>query len=175
MSADATIGDRILAAALARARASGYDGFSFRDIAADVGIKSASVHYHFPTKADLVAAVMDRYRTDFLAALGDASRLTSAEAVERLAGLFRAAAAHEQACLCAALGVTASAVPDQVRRSVAAFAEHLMIWLDAANKEDGAKFNSSVVLALLEGALMLSNLKGDVGIFDEIASSLHTK
>ena len=38
----------------------GYNAFSFRDIAEAVGIKSASVHYHYPTKADLVSAVMVR-------------------------------------------------------------------------------------------------------------------
>ena len=31
----------------------GYDGFSYRDIADRVGIKSASVHYYFPAKTDL--------------------------------------------------------------------------------------------------------------------------
>ena len=31
-------------------RRGGFHGFSFRDLAADVGIKSASVHYHFPIK-----------------------------------------------------------------------------------------------------------------------------
>ena len=30
----------------------GYNGFSFRDVAAEVGIKSATIHYHFPTKAE---------------------------------------------------------------------------------------------------------------------------
>jgi AcrR family transcriptional regulator len=36
-------------------------GFSFGEIAADVGIKGSSVHYHFPTKDDLAAAVVRRW------------------------------------------------------------------------------------------------------------------
>ncbi|WP_157628311.1 helix-turn-helix domain-containing protein, partial [Ensifer sp. BR816] len=44
-------------AAEERIRRAGYSGFSFREIAADVGVKSASVHYHFPTKERLAAAV----------------------------------------------------------------------------------------------------------------------
>jgi TetR/AcrR family transcriptional regulator, transcriptional repressor for nem operon len=42
-------------------QAGGLGGFSFREIAADVGIKSSSVHYHFPTKEDLAAAIVRRW------------------------------------------------------------------------------------------------------------------
>src|ERR1700676_1355756 len=38
-----------------------FGGFSFREIAADFGIKSSSVHYHFPTKEALAAAVIRRW------------------------------------------------------------------------------------------------------------------
>ena len=48
----------------------GYDGFSYRDIADRVGIKSASVHYYFPSKSDLALAVARQYRSDFSLALG---------------------------------------------------------------------------------------------------------
>ena len=41
-------------------RNAGYGGFSFRDLAAEIGIKSASVDHHFPTKATMAAAVEHR-------------------------------------------------------------------------------------------------------------------
>ncbi len=50
----------IMDAAERRMQLGGFGGFSFREIAADVGIKSSSVHYHFPTKEDLAAAVIRR-------------------------------------------------------------------------------------------------------------------
>src|SRR5713226_3326095 len=53
--------DAILNAAELRMQQGGFAGFSFREIAADVGIKSSSVHYHFPTKEDLAAAVIRRW------------------------------------------------------------------------------------------------------------------
>ena len=43
----------------------GFNGFSFRDVAADVGIKSASIHYHYATKADLAEATARAYREAF--------------------------------------------------------------------------------------------------------------
>jgi TetR/AcrR family transcriptional regulator, transcriptional repressor for nem operon len=51
----------IMDAAQRRMEAGGFGGFSFREIAEDVGIKSSSVHYHFPTKRDLAAAVIRRW------------------------------------------------------------------------------------------------------------------
>ena len=45
----------------------GYGGFSFRDLAAEISIKSASVHHHFPTKATMTAAVARRYGDRLLA------------------------------------------------------------------------------------------------------------
>jgi len=47
------------------ARAHGYDGFSYADLAKDVGIRKASIHHHFPSKASLALALMERYRQDF--------------------------------------------------------------------------------------------------------------
>jgi len=64
--------DAILKAAEARIRRNGFHGFSFRDLAEDVGIKSASVHYYFPTKADLGVSLMRNYQEQMLAAFGDA-------------------------------------------------------------------------------------------------------
>ena len=61
----------ILAAAEALVRERGYNGFSFREVAREVGIKSSSVHYHFPTKEDLGAAIAENYTENFLSKLGE--------------------------------------------------------------------------------------------------------
>lgn len=56
---------RLMDLAEGHIRHAGYRGFSFRELAAELGIKSASVHHHFPTKATLAAAVVRRYADDF--------------------------------------------------------------------------------------------------------------
>jgi TetR/AcrR family transcriptional repressor of nem operon len=60
---------RLMDLAEIRIRDAGYGGFSFRDLAADAGIKSASVHHHFPTKALMTAAVARRSADRFFAEL----------------------------------------------------------------------------------------------------------
>ncbi len=57
--------EQILDAAERMARTGGYNAFSFREIAKEVGIKAASVHYHFPGKQDLGAAIAKRYTDRF--------------------------------------------------------------------------------------------------------------
>ena len=61
--------EKILAAAKKVAQARGYGGLNFRDVAEEVGIKAASMYHHFPTKADLGAAVARRYWEDSAAYL----------------------------------------------------------------------------------------------------------
>ena len=61
--------ERLMDLAEAHIRNAGYAGFSFRALAAEIGIKSASVHHHFPTKATMAAAVARRYADRFFAAV----------------------------------------------------------------------------------------------------------
>ena len=83
----------ILSAATRTAQAHGYGGLNFRDLADDVGIKSASIHYYFPSKADLGAAVARRYREDAAAALEALSDETSDSiaSLRRYPDMFRKA------------------------------------------------------------------------------------
>lgn len=52
---------KILNAAQHMLQTRGFNAFSYRDLAAEVNIKSSSVHYHFPTKEDLAIALLQKY------------------------------------------------------------------------------------------------------------------
>jgi len=43
----------------------GYNAFSYRDLSKQVGIKTSSIHYYFPTKGDLAKALVIRFRDRF--------------------------------------------------------------------------------------------------------------
>ena len=72
----------IMNSAERRIRIGGLNGFSFREIAADVGVKSSSVHYHFQTKEKLAAAVLRRY-TEYVAKLIDEESADGADPMQR--------------------------------------------------------------------------------------------
>src|ERR1700731_169104 len=74
--------EHLMDLAEARICEAGYRGFSFRDLAAEIGIKSASVHHHFPTKATMAAAVARRYADRFFAAVARRPNETADDAIE---------------------------------------------------------------------------------------------
>ena len=163
--------DRILESAERRARSGGYHGFSFRDVAQDVGIKSASVHYHFPTKADLVEAVAHRYTERAQAKL--ATPRTAADAVSQVAALFRAALVEDdQMCLCGLLGAESGTVPDGVAAGTAAYFRMLLDYLADAWSDKPSATRPETVLSALEGALILARCLGDTMILDAVVEDL---
>ena len=99
--------DHILDAAELRMRKQGYNAVSFRDIASDVGIKSSSLHYHFPKKADLGLALVTRYTESFHSVLNAETRLAldPAKSIQIFIDLHRRALKDQGLlCLCAVFG-----------------------------------------------------------------------
>ena len=166
--------DRILEAAEARLRSDGYGAVSFRDLANDVGVKSASVHYHFPRKEDLGVAVVKAYTEKVFAALGMAMHARTPQ--DRLAGyigVFRHALVQENAiCLCAMLGAEARGLPVQVAEAVRVFFQANIDWLDEALADASNKPKSAEIIAALEGAMLLANTMDSIAMFEDVASGL---
>ena len=95
----------IMDAAERRIQLGGFGGFSFREIAADVGIKSSSVHYHFPTKEDLAAAVLRRW-AEYTSELIDKELKKDPDPVRVWTKAFRGTAYSDaHMCPCTVLGV----------------------------------------------------------------------
>lgn len=63
---------RILEAATAEFFERGYHGTSMKELAAAVGIRAASLYYHFPSKEDLLSAIMRSTLEDLAIAVPDA-------------------------------------------------------------------------------------------------------
>src|SRR5215469_14434070 len=107
--------ERLMDLAEAHIRDAGYRGFSFRDLAAEIGIKSASVHHHFPTKAKMAAAVARRYGDRFLAAVAPRPHETGEDAISAYRSAFRKAFERDgRMCLCGVLGAEAGVLPPEV-------------------------------------------------------------
>jgi TetR/AcrR family transcriptional repressor of nem operon len=118
--------EELLKAAQLKVRSGGYNNFSFRELATEVGIKSASVHYHFPTKSDLGAALAHQYTDDFLTALGDPNELYAAgkNPINVYINLFRNALVQDKKmCLCGLLGAESDSLPEKVRYETKLFFE----------------------------------------------------
>lgn len=161
--------EAILDAAEERIRRAGYSGFSFREIAMDVGVKSSSVHYHFPTKETLAAAVARRYTDRFLQTV-ERQRESGSDIVQAWRQAFRDALARDgRMCLCGAMGATSHDLADEVRNEVKRF------FLLGIERLIGGGLQRSAaiqVLATLEGAMLAANVLDDPTMFDSGTAAL---
>ena len=166
---------KILDIAERRMRLAGYNAVSYRDIAGEMGIKSASLHYHFQKKEDLGVALVKRYAANFSKALYQSTIMTDTPAQDLavFVNLYRMAVEdHHLVCLCAVLGAEAPGLPEPVTDEVRAFFEENIAWLTevftglgAANPDKKAKST----LAVLEGAMIVSSVNDDNSVFDAAA------
>jgi TetR/AcrR family transcriptional regulator, transcriptional repressor for nem operon len=175
--------EEILDVAEAMIREVGFNGFSTRDVATAVGIKAASVHYYFPTKADMGAAVTERYTERFLKALGDPKRFTHGawEPVALYVNAFRETLIRDdKLCLCAVLGAEIGGLPLEVGSHTRIFFDRNLAWLIKALTGTStvsapeARAFAVHLLAALEGGMMLSKAMGKTSVFDEVAAMLKT-
>jgi TetR/AcrR family transcriptional regulator, transcriptional repressor for nem operon len=173
--------DEILDAAEAMIRNVGFNGFSTRDVASAVGIKSASVHYHFPTKADMGAAVTERYTDRFLNELGDPARFKddAREVVAFYVNTFRNTLIRDdKLCLCAVLGAEIGGLPLEVGGHTRVFFDRNLTWLETAlggsSKVSASETSAFAVhiLAALEGGMILSKALDNETVFENVAMML---
>ncbi len=165
-----------LAERLTRQR--GYNAFSFRDLSERVGVTTASIHYHFPTKAELGRQVMKRYRERFVAALSalspaDRPARSAREIVVDFCGLFESNLRRGGACLCAPLASEFASLPDEVQVEVRNFYDDAEGWLAAVLergrragelKFDGASLAvARAIVAMIEGAMIAATAMNDEG------------
>lgn len=111
----------------------GYNGFSYDDIARQIGIRKPSVHHHFRTKAELVTVVVQRYTHRFNERL-EAIQRHHPDAASRLrayAKLFEETFEQDRRlCVCGMLGAEADGLPAEVGAEVARFFKLNLDWLE---------------------------------------------
>ena len=162
-------------------RSGGFDAVSFRDLATEVGVKSASVHYHFPQKVDLDKAVVLQYGMAVAEALGDATDKTL-DVWQRLEPLFtvyrQALTVDSSVCLCCMLGAEARYLPEELALEVAHYFKNVQKWTIEAfspELEDIAAQDSATFLVSgLQGAMVLAIASGDTSAFDATEKLLKT-
>jgi TetR/AcrR family transcriptional repressor of nem operon len=172
--------EAILAAARRTAQAHGYSGLNFRDLADEVGIKAASIHYHFPSKADLGAAVARRYWEDTAAELESMLAETSDpfRCLQQYPDIFRKSLESEnRMCLCSFMAAEYDDLPEAVKKEVQAFADVNVAWLskvlsaaavvDSRESEQRAR----AIFAAVAGAQLMARSRSDISLFDSLIDS----
>lgn len=181
MDTRATLIDR----AIGIARRTGYAGFSYGDLSAAVGIRKASIHYHFPTKGDLGVAMVETYDQAFarLLAMIAAAETARAKRLQRYADVYRGGLRDGNGCLCGVFAAEASELPEPVGAAVRAFFDRCTGWLeevlaggrgegDNERDEMAVRRQARMVLATVQGATLVACAQGDVETFDAAVAAV---
>lgn len=171
MTATVSTRDQILDCAQGLIQTRGYNGFSFRDIAGDIGIKSSSIHYYYPGKTDLAVAVAVKYRAFFTTATQQlaAENKTTVAILLGYADFFEMTLQREnRLCLCGMLASEVNSVEPELRSEIKAFFNDQILFLMDVISEGQSKGEirtelqtenfAKSYLATLEGAMMLARI-----------------
>jgi TetR/AcrR family transcriptional repressor of nem operon len=153
----------ILNAAERRMRLGGFSGFSFREIAADVGMKSSSIHYHFPTKEDLAAAVIRRYTADVSRRM-DIALAKDNDPVRVWTETFRGKwISQGKMCPCTMLAAASLDLPEKVVTEVRKFFQMSLDKLVSAglSEASAAEFYSTLI-----GATVVATALKEPAVFE---------
>lgn len=161
------------------ARTRGFDGFSYADLSEDVGIRKASIHHHFPTKAALSVALMERYYSGFQTVCSeiDAAHLTGGARLRALIDRYRTALdGGKSLCLCVSFSTSRESLPKTVISQISRFRKMMIDWIEAAfvaGKSDGSihttvapEIEAAATLPLLEGAQLAARAEENPDLFD---------
>lgn len=175
---------RILDVAERLVQSRGFNGFSYATIASELRISTASLHYHFPGKAELGDALIARYAARFADALNAIdSRIPGGPAkLDAYAGLYAEVLRGKRMCLCGILAAEYETLPTPMREGVVRFFDDNEIWLAGVlaqgHEDETLWFEGSpseaaqTVLSGLEGAMLIARPYGDLARFDSAAARL---
>jgi TetR/AcrR family transcriptional regulator, transcriptional repressor for nem operon len=167
----------------------GYSWFSYQDISAALGIRKASIHYHYASKTELGIAVLDRYVARFDAAL---KRIAAdpAQSSKRMLDFYfepylQFARTSDQVCLCGALAGEMLTLPAEMRERVDRFFQAHQQWLATTLKRGTTRgeFTLStspakaarLFFGALQGALLVKRTTGDPSQLRDVVEAIRAQ
>lgn len=163
----------------------GYNAFSYADISEQIGIRKASIHYHFPSKSDLVRSVVAYYRARINGQLAGLDQVVT-DPAQKLAQYVEYTGLSMQErpriCLCALLAAEFPTLPEQVKAEVQGYFQDQQQWfvkVIAAGREMGefrakgpVEIEAQLFVASIQGAMLSARTYGDVAHFFAIARQM---
>jgi TetR/AcrR family transcriptional repressor of nem operon len=183
---EADTASQILDVAERLVQSRGFNGFSYADVASELKISKASLHYHFPGKAELGEALIARYAARFAEALeaiderGDDATVK----LEAYASIYADVLRDRRMCLCGMLAADYDTLPKPMRDAVIGFFDENEAWLTGVLEQGQVQGSlrlggstseaAQALVSGLEGALLIARPYGDVARFQAAAARLLT-
>lgn len=176
----------LLDAAQSLVQSRGFNAFSYKDLAGKVGIRTASIHYHFPSKGDLGKALMGRYLAGLESRLQELDE-AQGDQLGRLVGfieMYRETESQGAICLCGSMASDLATLPEEVHQVVRSYLERSQGWVEQriAAGIAGGEFAASAdpkdlaaaFVASLQGALLMGRARDGSSVLDRVQRSFLT-
>ncbi len=176
--------EHILSSAQRLVQQRGFNGFSYADVADEVGIRKASLHHHFASKVDLGVALVEAYAAQFDQALADIEQrsTTAADMLQAYVAIYRATLSSDRMCMCGMLATEAltldAAMLPRLKRFFVRNTEWLTELLAEGRSqatfmfEGAAADHARAALSTLQGASLVCRSSGDMDAFDRTTAIL---
>jgi TetR/AcrR family transcriptional repressor of nem operon len=167
----------------------GVNAFSYKDIERELGIKTASIHYHFPTKQILIEEVVKRYVNNFnrlMIEIEDKNKEVLPR-LYQLGELFASSLADGRFCLCGMLLSDFHSISENTSNGLKAFFSSTQSWIkkqvqqgiDRGEIKHSVRPNNVAIhyLASLEGGALIARLQGYeylMAVIDEVLSDIRS-
>ena len=177
---------RILDVAERLVQRRGFNGFSYANVASELSVTNASLHYHFPSKAELGEALIARYTERFMAELEriEAGVPDGPGRLAAYADLYADVLRGERMCLCGILAAEYQTLPPLMCAAVIRFFDENEVWLERVLSQGRAEGSLSFdgepraiaqsILSALEGAMLIARPYDDLERFQSDARRLLT-
>jgi len=178
--------EQLLQAAERLVRSRGYSAISYADLAEAVGIRKASIHHHFPGKADLGVALTDEYVERFETLLATIAREEHGALgrIQRYGAVYEASLREGMLCLCGMLATEIQVLPDEVRSGIRRFFTQQIAWLTRVLDEGVARGELRLngrtgpaaerIFAALQGATLVAWGMGDPSVVARATAALQS-
>ncbi len=158
----------------------GFNGFSYADVSSELGITKASLHYHFPGKAELGVSLVARYTDRFGDALAAIGAQDGPPAGKLLAycDIYRRTLQAQRMCLCGMLAAEFDTLGQPMRDAIVKFFDRNQVWLTAildGGRQAGtfsfagpADHAAQTIIAALEGAMLVARPYHGTAVLDAV-------
>ncbi|HEY9078707.1 TetR/AcrR family transcriptional regulator [Magnetovibrio sp.] len=163
----------------------GFNAFSYQDIANELGIRKASLHYHFPSKADLGTALAERHANRALDALQGVDQL-NLNAWQQLDAFFKPfidlAKSCDLMCVGGVMASEYSTLPTPMQHRMDEFFAILHTWLTRVLRQGRASgqlyfgaepsVKADAIIATLEGAILIAKTRKNADFIDPLIDDI---
>lgn len=140
-------------------RDKGFNAFSFYDISKTIGIKTASIHYHFPSKNDLVIALIQQHLSNIKELKEKVAQKSADKKLEAFLSIYTNIHNEKKVCIVGSLATDLHSIDESIGKELKVLANEILAWVtDILEEGKKKKLFTFSVPARSKALMVISNM-----------------